>query len=150
MRAITVRPPWSWAISHGPKRIENRGWTRGWRGQLAIHAGKSWDIAGGSSPLVRRDWLAAGHSPTDLTRRNPLLAQGAIAAVADLVDICTVQGGYTDCACGEWAVPFQCHWKLANVRALAEPIPARGALGLWAVPDAAAEQILRTVGGGEG
>ena len=37
--------------------------------------------------------------------------------------------------CSKWAQIDQWHWQLANVRPLAEPVPAKGALGLWKVPD---------------
>lgn len=132
--AITIRPPWSWAISHGPKRIENRSWTRSYRGPLAIHAGKNWDTVAEYNRHVDQAWRAAGHTTPGPRPGHSQVALGAIVAVADLVDICTVRGGYTDCDCGEWAVPFQCHWKLANVRPLAEPVPCRGAQSLWPLP----------------
>lgn len=37
--------------------------------------------------------------------------------------------------CSPWAQPDQYHLVLASPRPLAEPIPCRGALGLWTVPD---------------
>ncbi|MFE2729116.1 hypothetical protein [Kitasatospora sp. NPDC059327] len=42
----------------------------------------------------------------------------------------------TDChrdtgCCRPWGLPGLWHWTLADVRALADPIPAAGRLGLW-------------------
>lgn len=131
MRALTVRPPWSWAITYGGKTVENRSWTSQHRGELAIHAGKNWDPAGEHSPLVRQAWLAAGHALGDLNARNPVFSLGAVVAVPDLVDICTVRDVRTDCGCCPWAWRGACHWQMENVRPLAEPVPCRGSLGLW-------------------
>lgn len=57
-----------------------------------------------------------------------LLATGAVVAVVDLVDICTDSAR---CYCGRWAPIGLNHWKLDNVRPLAEPVLARGKQGLW-------------------
>jgi hypothetical protein len=37
--------------------------------------------------------------------------------------------------CSQWAVRGQFHITLTKVRPLAEPIPCRGALGLWRLPE---------------
>lgn len=142
IRALTVKPPWSWAIAHGRKTIENRSWATQYRGPIAIHAGKAWDGDGESSPHVQSAWrrfvaelppMKCHHGP--LRRESLWMHSGAVVAVADLVDVCTVQGGHTSCDCGQWAAPFQCHWRLDNVRPLAEPVSAKGALSLWRLPD---------------
>lgn len=47
MKALTLWQPWSWAIAHAGKRIENRTWKppRWIIGQrIAIHAGKTLDL----------------------------------------------------------------------------------------------------------
>src|SRR5688572_4676832 len=38
MKALSLRQPWAWAVVHGGKRVENRGWTTDYRGPLLIHA----------------------------------------------------------------------------------------------------------------
>jgi hypothetical protein len=55
-----------------------------------------------------------------------------VIAVVDLVSICTVNldGSFTGC-CGAWGIRDQAHWRLENARALPEPVPAKGRLGLW-------------------
>jgi hypothetical protein len=150
MKAMTIRPPWSWAISHGPKRIENRVWERAYRGRLAIHAGKGWDNDGEDSPLVQQAWRDAG---IDIYKIDPAYREitlGAVVAVADLVDICGkgVPGYDLDvpCGCGPWAAEGQYHWRLANVRPLTDPIPCKGALGLWTLPDEVEAAVVAQLG----
>jgi hypothetical protein len=46
MKAISLRPPWPYAIFHLDKDIENRTWPTRYRGPLLIHASKTWDEAG--------------------------------------------------------------------------------------------------------
>jgi hypothetical protein len=128
MKALTVQQPWAWAIAHGGKDVENRTWSTSHRGPLAIHAGKSYDRA--------TDGLVAGLAgvaalPTLSTVR------GAIVAVAHLAGVHI----YGHCQCSPWAAWGQYHWVFADVQPLAEPIPHKGALGLWTV-DAALEHEI--------
>ncbi|MGV9536576.1 ASCH domain-containing protein [Streptosporangium sandarakinum] len=120
MRAITVKQPWAWAITHGGKDIENRTWNTLHRGPLAIHAGARWD---GEDAVARVFELTGAYVLKTTT--------SAVVAVVDLIDVCEVD----DCQCGTWAIRFQRHWKLANPRPLAEPVPCRGRLGLWSLPE---------------
>ena len=46
MKAISVRPPWSWAIINAGKRFENRTWRTSYTGPVLIHASKTFDRAG--------------------------------------------------------------------------------------------------------
>jgi len=43
MRALSIRQPWAWLITHGHKRIENRTWGTDHRGRVLIHTGKLLD-----------------------------------------------------------------------------------------------------------
>jgi hypothetical protein len=149
VNSLTIKPPWSWAITHSTKRIENRGWQRPFRGTLAIHAGKGWDEDGQDSPILRRAWQNAGQDLRALMPNNSRIALGAVVAVADVVDICGAQmRSYipSDCECGPWAARAQYHWRLDNVRALSEPVPCRGALGLWTLPDDVEAAVVAQLG----
>ena len=46
MKALSVRQPWSWAIIHAGKPVENRTWGTRYRGPLLIHAAKTYDRDG--------------------------------------------------------------------------------------------------------
>lgn len=37
-RALSIRQPWAWLITHGYKDVENRSWRSSFRGQIYIHA----------------------------------------------------------------------------------------------------------------
>lgn len=70
--ALSVRPPWSWAIAHGPKDVENRtGGVALWRRALAaegllIHASAGWSRRG-AQRVAPEWWGKAGHAPATLT-----------------------------------------------------------------------------------
>ena len=58
MRTITVlsvRQPWAWLLCEGLKDVENRNWRTNYRGELFIHAGKSFsgDITVRVEPCTR-------------------------------------------------------------------------------------------------
>lgn len=115
MLALTLIQPWAWAICHAGKRIENRDWKPAARvlGQrIAIHAGKKRDDQG----LI----LSQGIAPP---RELPLMAVVATALLADVVSVSEDRW-----FAGPWG------WVLADVRVLAEPVPCKGALGLWRLP----------------
>lgn len=115
--AITLKNPWAHLIAHYGKDVENRTWMPhcgvDW---LLIHAGKGWDD---SAPEFAGD-MGDPHT-------------SAIVAIADLAFACdaSLDADTVVCGCGEWAQPRQCHWKLANVRALPQPVSAIGKQGLW-------------------
>jgi hypothetical protein len=111
MRAITICQPYAHLIATGEKRIENRTWPTSHRGLLAIHAGKS------------QDWLA----PDDDPRRYTF---GAVVAMARLVDCVRLEHLPAHLKGHEHALGPWC-WVLEDVTRFPEPIPARGAQGLW-------------------
>lgn len=160
MKAITLTQPYATLISIGAKKIETRSWRTDYRGPLAIHAAVGLGPVGGQRGLVlqcaRKHFLPAldpimpEHlrgigSPGSIAERLP---RGAIVAVCNLVgceptDIAGKRDGYMYARTGEkWPLtdqerafgdysPGRFAWLLADIRALPEPIPAKGALGLW-------------------
>lgn len=146
MKALTVQNPWAWAIVHGGKNIENRTQLWSYRGLLAIHAGARWSERGEHSPLVRDAFLDAfpghngGHLPRWVFGFNGNAGISAIIGTVELVD-CHPDAG----CCKPWGESAYIehggrerrritHLVLENPRPLAEPIPCRGALGLWTPP----------------
>ena len=142
MRGLTVRQPWAWAIIHGQKKdVENR--TRNiagkYRGPVAIHAALTLDFPAYGDPLVmaaaqayRWAWLDDATGPDVV---------GAVIGVADLVDVHWADP-FEGChrpdsswECSAWADTGCYHLALRNRRPLPRPIPWRGRLGLWTVPD---------------
>lgn len=147
MRVLTVRHPWAWAIIHGGKDVENRvrniaGW---YRGPVAIHvAGKYADPPGMASDVLNdamEAWCDA--APEHTENDDPWFKDvGKIIGVVDLVDVHVARpaasGTLVDWAahtkpgelCSPWAMWAHFHLVLENPRALPDPIPFKGALGL--------------------
>jgi ASCH domain len=130
MRGLSVQQPWAAAIAYGPKTVENRTWPApGWalRTMIAIHASKKPDIS--ARPPDGESWPMA--------QRMHLGAVIAVATLAgchlspDFGGIC----GATRPLCSPWSARDQYHWLLADVRPLPEPVPCRGMLGLWRLPE---------------
>lgn len=121
MKTISVRQPWAALIASGVKTIENRSWAAIHRGPIAIHAGK----APAPTNLIE--------SLTSKGYRIPQLRYGKILAVATLTDCMKLEDlpselRYNRFAEGEWC------WILKDVKAI-DPIPYKGKLGLFDVPD---------------
>lgn len=143
MKALTVQQPWAWAIVHGGKDVENRTQVWSYRGPLAIHAGARISQRGVESPLVEAALADASFHDDPGTPR----VLGAIIGVVDLVDAHRSMGSWSrdnvwqpTCCESPWAENTYAgrselvHLEFADPRPLAEPIPCRGALGLWTPP----------------
>ena len=126
MRALSVRQPWAWAICHG-KNAENSSRATRHRGLLAIHASKSAPYGNDLEDPRIVDLIVANGLD------DPAAAQGAVVAVAELTD-CHDATYAEGCSCSPWANPRSWHWLLKDVRRLADPVPCKGALGLWRLP----------------
>lgn len=148
--ALSVRQPWAWLILHAGKDIENRTWRTRYRGPLLIHASKAIDTV---AYLATYDAKVHHVTPPDALRtcvealnrltpwpRDPA-PTGALVGVVDLVGVHNQLGCHgvhtinETPLCSPWA---ECHpdygawhWRLANPRTFAEPIPCRGYPGLF-------------------
>ena len=125
MRAITLHRPWSFAVAHLGKDVENRGWRTNYRGLVAIHAGQRWnhDAEEYLDRVANRSIRSAGN-----------VYDEGVVAVANLVD-CHEAYYYGEFCCTHaWAQWTGWHWVLANVRPLPEPVPCKGRQGLWRLP----------------
>jgi hypothetical protein len=119
MKAITIKQPWVHAILCEGKDVENRSWKRDFRGWLAIHA---------AATPRRKAVFPRGHRIPPLQE----LQYSAIVAVAYVSDI-------RDSMRSKWFYKpprgqKNYGWVLSKVRPLREPVPCKGALGLWNVP----------------
>jgi hypothetical protein len=143
MKAITLTQPWATLVAIGAKKIETRSWSTAYRGPLAIHAAKGF-------PNTARDICFQEPFSKHIGnyKRLPL---GSIVATCELVSVCEINAfqklSCKWCVETEWGLlEFELTeeersfgdytsgryaWLLHNVKPLAEPIPAKGALGLW-------------------
>lgn len=141
-RAITIKQPWASCVaaaaSNSPygKTVENRSKPDPWRSgigeRIAIHAGKGWDNAATKHPMFWK--LADGSKPGGV---GPAVAwmlpnshhSGEVIATGVLADVHRCDG-----SCSPWADPDQWHLVWEDVVIL-DPYPAKGALGLWRLPE---------------
>jgi hypothetical protein len=149
MKALTLTQPWATLVAIGAKKIETRGWNTLHRGPVAIHAAKTFPEEA-ARLCLRRPFMdaltGAGVTGVDM------LPLGAIVAVANLQHVCPTEAfaryprSLTDQerAFGDYS-PRRFAWMLTNVRPLREPVPCRGALGLWRVPDEVAARVREMV-----
>ena len=145
---LTIHQPWAFALLCGAKTIENRTWKLGYKGPLWLHAGKTWNKAGESSPLVQAAWrkhagAAPALSPQSLTEDVPpgpgstLLRSGAVLALLEVAgchhaDDCANQD--TRELCSPWAIHGQYHIEVKIIAGLPSPVPCNGQRKLWALP----------------
>ena len=110
--------PWAWAIPASLKRVEGRSWATSHRGPLAIHAARTVDAL--------TSWPDGSPVPAEA-----LAPVRAIVVVVEVVDCVRGRRGAPD----PWAEASGWWWLVTNPRRLREPIPWRGQLGLFDVPD---------------
>jgi ASCH domain len=131
LRALTIRPPWAWAVIYGGKDVENRSWRTAYRGPLLIHASLRPD----PDPEVAARLLWTMADPEAYGRpRAAWQARGAIIGVVFLADIMTDSPS-------PWALPRRYHWKLEFPLPVDPPFPCPGRPGLWIPPAAVADSV---------
>lgn len=147
MRGLSIQQPWAAAIAYGTKRVENRTWTVPlWIiGQtIAIHASKKPDIS--ARPPVGESW------PDRKMHLGAVIAVARVTADCHHSDECMFPAGAVPpgllSGCSPWAVRGQFHIELASVRPLADPVPCKGALGLWRLPGDVEKAVREQLGEG--
>lgn len=149
MKGLSLTQPWASLIAIGAKQVETRSRRTWHRSVLAIHAAKGFDddarlacwgaeIHGALDPAALVDYRSYADLLMTDPKRFASLPRGAVVAVATVINCVPTEvlvhalsdrerafGNYER---GRWA------WVLKDVRPLAQPVPCRGALGLWDVP----------------
>lgn len=129
MKAISLWQPWATLIAIGAKEYETRSWSTPYRGPIVIHAAKTKDSLNiCSREPFRSVLMASGCSVVDL----PF---GCAVCVADLIDciptykiaptLSQQERAFGDYSAGRFA------WQLSNARVFKNPVPIRGAQGLF-------------------
>lgn len=163
-RAFTAHSPWAWALIWGGKNVENRSPSFGkkYLGDVWVHCSKGrwggqngvkrkaevmletlweslewmcfedYDFRIHAHALVKKTMAEKWGSPSFPPRKENLLAiRGHIIGRVTII-------GYRmpdNPPESNWYVPSSMAVMVENPRPLAEPIPAKGGLGLWR-PDA--------------
>src|SRR5947209_4399579 len=133
MKAITVRQPWAWAIINAGKNIENRNWKTHFRGRVAIHAAVG---------MTREEYEDGYEYIKGINRRIKIpvyedLARGAIIGTVEIIDC--VQDSDSLWFEGEYG------FVLARPKKLPKPIPCKGALSFWNVPQNIESRIKKAI-----
>jgi len=156
MKAITLTQPWATLVAIGAKRIETRSWGTRYRGELGIHAAKTF-------PEYARERFFNWEFSESLKEAGILhlddLPLGCMLSICNLDDcarICKVANGvelvpsleehpkFLHDLSNTWRYPLsdkemifgdyrpgRYGWMLSNNRQLPAPIPVRGMMGLW-------------------
>jgi hypothetical protein len=153
MKALTLTQPWATLVAKGQKKIETRSWNTNYRGPIAIHAAKGF-------PSWARQMCYSKHFVLslfdDFDGKWQWLPTGKVVATCELVHVVRIDEAISFQACDGigwnkqfWALDEKERafgdygagryaWLLSNITALAEPISAKGALGLWDWSESAA------------
>jgi hypothetical protein len=132
-QAISLRSPWWWFILYGGKDVENRDWPTRFRGTVYLHSSSWWkgseifdDVEFGCS-ITGRTW--------ELTREQEELkrGRGCIVGTVDIVDCVTASD--SPWFFGKYG------FVLRNPVAFSRPVPCKGALRFFQVPDDVLAQL---------
>jgi hypothetical protein len=134
MLALSVRQPWAYAILYLGKRIENRSWQIAKErlkgelsGDICLHAGKAWGYAEKNDLALLRPTIER-----KIAKPYPPIYTGGLVGVMRIID-CQVPND-VDSEQDFWAIGDFC-FALNQVRSFPQPIPYKGALGFFHVPD---------------
>jgi len=148
MKCLTVKQPWASLIALGAKHNETRSWYTNYRGPLAIHASARMNLEQRALCVESPIWSVRRMVPSEY----PL---GSVIALVNLVDCLPIvadDGPYPNdavmmniaglCRPGNLTepelsfgdyTPGRYAWIFSDVRQV-EPVPCRGRLGLWNLP----------------
>ncbi len=133
MKALSIKQPWAWAICNLPepfkKNIENRTWDTKYRGEFLVHASKKFDMDGYEPMkkyLEEMDCFVPIPEPKEFVT-------GAIVGKAILVDTVKTHESiwFEGNNPADGIVGFELDYGIA----LKEPIPYKGQLNFFEIPD---------------
>lgn len=138
MKALSLTQPWASLVQRRAKRLETRSWYTSYRGPLVIHASKGFPRDCKEAAAEEDFQRGLGNiDPRDLPLGVGLCVVTLLACVKT-TELHKLQAinfkpsadeiAYGDFAEGRYA------WLLDHQYDFVEPIPAKGALGLWDWP----------------
>jgi len=131
MKALTISQPYASLIADGKKFVENRVWFTSYRGPLAIHAGKGTQyLAKSELSNYPSGCIIAVARLSVCVNLKSVREDVARKSIDVNVPFATSFKSIADILAHEHTEGPYC-WVLDDIRKLAEPIPCRGAQGLW-------------------
>jgi hypothetical protein len=158
LRILTVRQPWADLVMAGVKDVENRSWRvppSAWplddqtglrlRGPLTLGIHAAAKIDRDADPET---WAVY---PVDWNKGRELPEMYALGALLGTVSVTGCHHAdechgewpvghgpmVKDRWCSRWAEPYRFHWMLSDPEPLDVPVPMKGMLGLWHLPELA-------------
>lgn len=139
MKAITIKQPYATLLALGYKQYETRSWATTYRGDFAIHAGKTMDRKAFEDAEIVELLKAAGYQNM---KELPL---GAVIATCTLVNCMKVtknalhQGYAMTEKTRIYGIPYKLGnfsegryaWVFENMQMLTKPILMNGRLSIW-------------------
>jgi hypothetical protein len=134
VKALSIRQPWAWAIIFAGKDIENRDWKPAnpglrFRGRCLVHASLGMTLAEYENGLATMHAISETHPFPEGATMPPMheLTRGALLGTVDVVDIVAKHSS-------PWFFgPIGL--VLREPRPFKQPIPLKGMLGFFDVPD---------------
>lgn len=139
MKALSLTQPWASLVQVKSKRCETRSWYTNYRGPLVIHASKGYpgwckDFA---KETYTRDALGCRLDPVDLPCGVGLCVVNLVACVKTTelhkLNAINFRVSANEITFGDYG-EGRYAWALEHLFDFPEPIPAKGALGLWDWP----------------
>lgn len=145
LKALSIRQPWATAIACGLKTTETRSWRSNYYGQIAICASATQS----GDDEESHDWYQGmiDHYRNLMPSSYYSLPFGVCVAVAQIAAYKpskTFLTGSVDFDLGNFEAG-RWGWVLENVRQVPVPVPVKGQLGLFCLPDSTSAKILEQV-----
>ena len=124
MKALSIKQPWAWLVTHGLRDIESRDWPTKFRGRIYVHASGWWDTVAGhrQALLLLAERFGESEAKQKFLEMRQYARVACIVGEADIVDC-------IDNSC----CPGKYDFLLANQVPYEEPVPYPGGLGLFEV-----------------
>ncbi|MDP1624268.1 MAG: hypothetical protein Q8L64_00710 [bacterium] len=138
MKVLSIKQPWLYCIIELDKRIENRSWAPPERmigERIALHASLKID----KQRTQMAHSLAKAEIPPDLPRGVIVATAVLLGVVSDFCVIGDIPTSYS-LKDDRWFFG-KFGWYLGKIIKLSNPIPARGYLGLWNLPNELQKKI---------
>lgn len=136
MKAVSIWNPWAQLSVAGHKKVETRSWPapRSIIGaRIAIAATKiikPEQRAAYGAPSFQRFYRAVGFPALDAMTHGVIIGSVILAACEEMTEELIARTDPQELAFGVWT-PGRFAWRLSDPVMLREPIPARGAQGVW-------------------
>lgn len=135
VRALTITQPWATLIQRGAKRLETRSWYTNYRGALVIHASKRFPLDCQKLLRMPAFYNGVGCVPAKNFLRGVGLCVCILRACVKVSELYKLKcWDFTPSAdeltFGDFSVGRYA-WLLEHQYDFIDPIPAKGALGLW-------------------